>query len=72
MNEVLLPTEIQDQCEGRMPMGRDICLGSLRSIAVAIMMTQQFKLGHAKAFLRIKVFRACRTATANSKISPQP
>lgn len=38
--------------ERRMPMGRDIYLGSLRSIAVAIMTTWQFKLGHTRTFLR--------------------
>lgn len=31
---------------------RDIYFGSLRSSAVAIMMTRQFKLGHTRAFLR--------------------
>lgn len=72
MNGVLLSPETQEQCEGRMPMERDIYLASLRRSAVAIMMSQQFKLGHTKAFLRIKVFRARRTATENSKISLQP
>lgn len=52
MNRVLLPPETWDQSEGRMPTGRDISLGFLRSIAVVIMITWQSKLGHKRTFLR--------------------